>query len=227
MSSRLGMALTTPVEFLRVHLEPGRSSTSLDGLHRLLDSLDLLAPLANGHHVARLDEKRGDVDPLPVDEEVTVPHELARLRARSAEAEPEGHVVQPPLEQPEEVLAGDSALSISEVEIPSVLLLEQTVHPPDLLLLTKADAILREFDAPLAVLPRRIGAPVVGALVTETPIALESRASYFPAGRACRRVQYTVAISDPPSLWGTAPIVWNWGHVSEQRHFETRSLQAL
>ena len=45
----------------------------------------------------------------PLTEEVAVAHELPRLRARGREAEPVDHVVEPPLEQLQQRLAGDAA----------------------------------------------------------------------------------------------------------------------
>ena len=95
-----------------------------------------------------------------------MPHELARLGARGREAEPEHHVVEPPLEQRQQVLARAALHARWPASIVlRELLLEQAVHALHLLLLAQLHAVVREARAALAVLARRIGAALDGALL--------------------------------------------------------------
>src|SRR5207237_246228 len=75
-------------------------------LDRVGDSQLLLRLLADGDRVARLDGVRGDIDDLAVDRDRTVRDELARLGAGRAEAHAVADVVEPRLEQAEQVGAG-------------------------------------------------------------------------------------------------------------------------
>src|SRR5690606_30543353 len=105
--------------------------------------------------------------------EVTVTDELSRLVAGIREAHAVHDVVEAPLERDEKRLAGDAAGLLGEVEIAPELPLEDAVDPLDLLLLAKLHAVLGHLVPPLAVLARRVVAPLDGALVRETALPLE------------------------------------------------------
>jgi hypothetical protein len=79
--------------------------------------------------------------------EVTVAHELARLGARGREAEPVHDVVEPALEQHEQVLAGAALHVQRAVHRARELLLEQSVHAAHLLLLAQLHAEVGESRA--------------------------------------------------------------------------------
>jgi hypothetical protein len=63
-----------------------------------------------------------------------VAHELASLTARRAEAQPVDHIVEPDLEQPQEVLAGDALLAAGHHVVVMELLFEHLVEASGLLL---------------------------------------------------------------------------------------------
>src|SRR2546423_4195728 len=111
------------------------------------DGDDVIGP----HLVAR------DVHAPSVDLEVAVADELSRLRARGGEAEPVDDVVEPGLEHPQQLLAGDSGTLRRLLVVGAELLLEQAVVAARLLLLTQLQQVFALLDAATAVLARRIG----------------------------------------------------------------------
>ena len=85
---------------------------------------------------------------------MAVAHELPRLRARGREAEAVDHVVEAPLEQLQQRLAGDAARAVGHLEVAPELVLEHPVDALDLLLLAQLQAVAHELRlAQLAVLP--------------------------------------------------------------------------
>jgi hypothetical protein len=98
---------------------------------------------------------------------VAVGHHLPRLGAGGGEAQPEHHVVEPPLEQPQEVLARHALLAFGLREVAPELALEEPVDALRLLLLPQLLAVGRLLRAPQAVLAGRVVAALDGALVRE------------------------------------------------------------
>ena len=106
---------------------------------------------------------------------MAVADELAGLTARGREAQTHEHVVQPALEQREQVLAGDARLPgglfVVAVELP----LEHSVVAARLLLLAQLHPVLALFHAPTPMLARRVGAALDAALVRQAALALEEQ----------------------------------------------------
>ena len=125
--------------------------------------------VAGAHLVGR------DVDAAAIDGPVAVADELARLAARGGEAEAHQHVVEPALEQRQQVLAGDARLARRLLVVAAELLLEQPVVAAGLLLLAQLQAILALLLAAAAVLARRVGASLDAALVGQAALALEEQ----------------------------------------------------
>src|ERR1041384_5862595 len=96
-----------------------------------------------------------------------------------------GALVEPRFEQLQQPLAGD-ALGARRLGVGlAELALEQAVDAPHLLLLPQLLAVVGEPRAAfLAVLARRIGAPLDGALVGEAFLRLEEELLAFAAGVA-------------------------------------------
>src|SRR5262245_1439746 len=115
-------------------------------------------------------------------------HQLARLGTRGGEPEPVDDVVEPPLEELEQRLAGDPAAPIGHLEVAPELSLEHSVDATQLLLLAQLGRVLGELRARLPVLAGRIVAPLDRALVGVAPLALEKElqplASAVPADRS-------------------------------------------
>jgi len=106
---------------------------------------------------------------------VAVTDELARLPARGGEAQAHEHIVQPALEQREQVLAGDARLAGGLFVVAVELALQHAVVASRLLLLAQLDAVLALFHAPAPVLARSVGAALDAALVGEAALALEKQ----------------------------------------------------
>ena len=70
-----------------------------------------------------------------------VAHELAGLTARSAEAQPVHHVVEPHFEKAQQVLTGDALFAAGDLVVMVELLLEDLVVAPRLLLLTELQKV--------------------------------------------------------------------------------------
>src|SRR5579862_1376621 len=123
--------------------------------------------------VVGLDLVARDVDPAAVDQEVAVPNELAGLCTRGGEAEPVDDVVEPRLEHPQQVLAGDAALAGRLGVVGAKLRLEQAVVAARLLLLAQLEQVLGLLDPAAAVLTRRVAAALDRALLGQAAFTLE------------------------------------------------------
>src|ERR687893_1535458 len=142
-------------EVLVVSFEPRRDGDYL--LDGDLDRVKVPALLLDGDHIVRPQDGRRDVVLAPVQEEVPVGDELARLRPARREAHPVDDVVHPELHEPEQVLAADPRQPGSLVVGPPKLLLGDPVVPPGFLLLEEPHAVFRLSLPTAAVFPRRIG----------------------------------------------------------------------
>ena len=128
---------------------------------------------------------------LAVHGEVTVLHQLPSFGAGRYVAQPVDHVVQAALEEHKQVLTRSALHAGSCVVSRPKLLLKQPIHALDLLLLAKLNAVVRETDAPLAVLSRRICAALDGALLSEAAVALEEELRAFPATKSTNGTRIT------------------------------------
>src|SRR5262249_5322904 len=148
-----------------VELEPGEDRALVDLGQRGHDFLHFTALLANLDPVARAKDDARDVEALAVHQHVAVAHELPRLGAREGEAEAVNDAVEPRLEQAEHLLARP-ALPARRIEVILLeLALDDAVDAADLLLLPKANRVLAQLDARLAVLARRVRPAGVRALL--------------------------------------------------------------
>src|SRR5262249_11268150 len=117
--------------------------------------------------------RRGDVGLAAVQIEVAVGDELARLRARVGEAEPVDDVVEPGLEDAEEVLAGLALAPLGLEEVAPELALGDAVDVAGLLFLAQLERVLGDLAPPGRLRAGRVGPPLDGALGREAAVALE------------------------------------------------------
>jgi hypothetical protein len=120
-----------------------------------------------------------------------MPHELTGLGARGGETQGVGHVVEPELELAEQVVAGDSGLLRSALEVEPELLLEQAVNALDLLLFTKLYAVAEDLRAAPAVLARCVVAALDRALVLEATIAFEKQLHSLSTAKPANGIRIT------------------------------------
>src|SRR5262245_55344998 len=171
-------------EGVLVELDPSRHAAPLDRAERLDDAAHGARLLAHLDRVVGAHQVRRDVDPAAVDLEVAVPHQLARLGVVAGEAHPVDHVVEPALEQLDEVVAGHALPARRLVVVAAELALGDPVDALDLLLLAQLLAVVRPLaPARLAVLTRRIRPPLVAALVGVAALALEEELHVFAAAQ--------------------------------------------
>src|SRR5579859_1740092 len=149
---------------LREHLEPGRH-LALAGLGLRDDERGELQGLdLHIDDVVRTDLVRGDVDLLAVDQEVAVGDELARHVPALGETGPVDHVVQAALQELEQVVAGLAPPARGFLVVVAELTLEHAVHAPGPLLLPDLQEVLVLAWPVPAVLTRRVGPDLNGAL---------------------------------------------------------------
>src|SRR5467141_2879774 len=219
-------ALHRALEATLVQVEPGRDAAAVHRLERLVDANDLARLLLHRDHVAHLHLEAGDVDLAVVDAEVAVAHELARLGPGVGESEAEDHVVEALLEELEQVLAGLALGRAAPQVVAAELRLQEAVEALHLLLLAELHAVLGELGAPLAVLARRVGTALDGALVRVAAVALQVHLQIFspadPAGRL-RVACHSWMLLDAAALRRPAAIVRDGGDVPDQCDLETGS----
>src|ERR1700761_764291 len=219
---------------LRVDLRAHRQRVNQDA-HLVGDHLEpggdrALARFGLGHdergHVTRLlphlddvvlrDAVRGDVHLAAVDGDVAVGGELAGHVPALGEAGPVHHVVQPALQDLEQVVAGPAVtaggLFVVVVELP----LEHPVHPASLLLLADLQEVLALLGAVPAMLTRRVGPDLDRALRRVALGALQEQLHLLAAATLAVRARvsshlFSLTPSDPAPLRRTAAIVLSRG----------------
>src|SRR6185503_8745284 len=133
-----------------------------------------------------------DVDLAPVHREVTMSHQLTRLRPRRREAQAIRHVVEPALEQLQQRLTGNAARPLRLFEVEAELILEHAVDALHLLLLAQLHTVALQLRLPrLAVLAWREVAFLDGALLGVAALALEEQLHSLTTAQAADRSDVT------------------------------------
>ena len=210
----------------------GQPLGDLPGAKGLADRLEWLSLTPRGADldpIARLAMEGGDVRRAAVDGEVAVRHELSRVVARGRDSEPEDDVVEPKLEDPQEVLAGHAGAGFGLLEIVVELALEDAIDAADLLLLAELEAIVADLAASDAVLARRRRTPLEGALLGVAARALQEELRALAAAESADRTGVSSHDASPgldaAPLGRAAAVVRDGRHVSDRGHFETRGLE--
>src|SRR5579864_8100088 len=147
-------------ELLALEREPRRYAAPLRQFDRLHNNLLRSTLLGNPDDVVGRQQIRRNGDRLPVHLVMAVADELAGLSERTRKAELVNYVVEPPLEQNEQVLARDPRHPLGNFEVSGELLLEHPVNTLDLLLLAQTDGKFGKARARLSVYAGRIIAPL-------------------------------------------------------------------
>src|SRR5580692_11533989 len=149
---------------VRYHPEPCRDR-ALAGLGaRHHERGELAGLLRDLDDVALADPVGGDVDLAAVDPDVAVTDELAGHVPALGETGPVDHVVQPALQDLEQVLTGLAALAGRLSVVVAELLLQHAIDAPRPLLLPDLEQVLALPGPVPAVLTRGVGPDVDGAL---------------------------------------------------------------
>src|SRR5262245_46888345 len=134
---------------------------------------------------------RRDVDLAAVHHDVAVAHLLAGRVTRLGETSAVDHVVEPALEDLEQVLTGLAGLAVGFLVVVAELLLEDAVDAAGLLLLTKLELVLRLLGTAAAVPTRRVRTDLDGALRGLALLALEEELGLLPAAELAVRTRIT------------------------------------
>src|SRR5437764_8434355 len=211
--------LEQATELLVVHLDPVGQADLLRDVQRALDAQLLARSLAHLDDIPGLHLKRGDGDRLVVHGDRLVADQLARLGARGGEAHAIHHVVQPALEEPQQVLAGGAAPAGGFLVVVAELPLEYAVHAAQFLLLAQLQAVVGQARAALTLdAPRRHGE--LALVFQRLDAALQEQVGALATGELALGTNVTrhivlVKPLDPALLRGTAAIVRNGCHVRD------------
>src|SRR4051795_4258169 len=185
--------------------------------------------------VVLADEERRDVDLLAVDQEVAVLHELAGHVTAVREAGAIDDVVEPALQQLEQVLAGLAGTPVGFLVVAAELLLEDAVDAGALLLLPLLQEVLAVLGATATVLTRRVGTDLDRALRRLALAALEEELHLLApaalavrtgvAGHSCDSSD-SRSWSDATALGRAATVVRDRGDVLDRADLEAGRLQA-
>jgi hypothetical protein len=158
------MVLYDHLPLTGINLHPVGNDSIL-GVHCVLDDNYVLTPLLDGYDVTGAYLIRRDIDLLAVDEKVPVVDKLAGLGPGGGQTRTPNDVVKTLLEQLEEVVAGDPWPTGGLVVVAPELTLQDPVHGAQLLLLPQLDEVVALPNSTPAVLARRVGAAIDGALL--------------------------------------------------------------
>ncbi len=159
---------------------------------------------------------------------MAVADELAGLRAAGAPSGPEDHVVEPQLEEPQQVFAGHAVGVRRLVVQVAELLLEQAVDALGLLLLAQLKLVFLGAHVPVAAVHAgRVGPALDRALHRVTLGALEEELHLLAPAKAAdgSGVSRHQFVLDPTPLLRAAAVVGDGGDVFDPRDLEARVLQ--
>src|SRR5438874_1501747 len=207
-----------------VQAEPGNHRPLLAGVESILDPVDVLALFLDRDHIADAHSVRGDVDKPAVAGDVPVGDELAGVASRGGEANPVDDVVEPRLQQAQQVEAGDAGHLRGPVEVEPELALKQEVDSARALLGAQLDPVVGHLAAAdLGVHAGRHRATVERAL-REALLPLEEELDALAAAVTADRA-FVAGHLDAPPLGRAAAVVRDRRHVGDRRDLETRRLQ--
>src|SRR5262249_61315251 len=122
------------LELLAVDFEPRYSALALRDIARFHDHRVLVHVFLDGDFLAHVHLVGRNVDLLPVDADVAVQHELPRLRTRGRKSRSPHDVVEPTLEENNQVFTGRTLRPLSLMEVIPELAFEQAIGALHLLL---------------------------------------------------------------------------------------------
>src|SRR5277367_3336815 len=121
--------LERATELIALERHPRRRAAPLRQLDRLDDYLLRPALFRDADHLVYRNQIRRNGHHFAVDLEMAVADQLAGLRERTRKPEPIHHVIEPALEQHEQILAGYSRHAFGHFKVMRELSLLQSVNP--------------------------------------------------------------------------------------------------
>src|SRR3954453_11743980 len=218
----LGVAQHLRRQSVVIRLKPRRYGGRQFG--RIANRLGRAGPSLDRDHIVGTHLVRGHVHAPAVDGPVAVQDELARLAPRSRKAQPHEHVVEPALQQAQQVLTRDARLPAGLLVVRAELPLEHAVVAARLLLLAQLQPVLGLLRAAASVLARRVRAPLDAALVREAALALEEELDALAAALLALGTSVACHLDAPP-LAGAAAVVGLRRDVADARDLEAGGLE--
>src|SRR5215203_4041007 len=126
-----------------IECDPVRCGFGRQHVLEILEILALAALLANADDIAAAHQERRDIGLALVHGEVTVSDELSSGLPGLGETHPVDDIVQPGLQDLEQVVTGHTTAAGSLNEVTMELTLKQAIEAADLLLLTKLKTVFR------------------------------------------------------------------------------------
>jgi hypothetical protein len=152
---------------------PLRESSTDHRVQGVVNRLDFPAFFDHFYRIAYIDKIRGDIDPLPVHQEMIVPDEVPPLGSGINKPESVDNIIQTTLKGNEQIGPGDTPLPVSPLKKKPELLFGKAVSILYLLLFTELNAIIRRFTAAtLAMLAGCIASPIESTFIGVTTISL-------------------------------------------------------
>jgi hypothetical protein len=156
-----------------IEVQPCRHASARHCLKSLIDDDQFPTGFDNTHGISGSEEVRRDVDLPPIDQEMVVSDQLTGLIPGTGKPHSINSVIESAFKQDEKVRSSNSLLAIGNFEVVFELSLNQTVHSPDLLLLSQLQAIVGKLASRLAMLSRWVIPPFESTLVRVTTVTFE------------------------------------------------------
>src|SRR5438445_1317494 len=207
-----------------VEAEPGNDRPLLARVEGVLDAGDLVARVLDRDHIADAHGVGGDVDGTAVDGGVAVGDELAGVPPRCREADPVDDVVEPRLQEAQQVEAGDAGHLRRPIEVEPELALEQEVDAARALLGSQLDAVVRHLAAADLGVHAGRHRPTVEGAPREALLSLEEELDALATAMAADGTFVAGHLDAPPFRW-TAAVVLDGRDVGDRGDLETRRLQ--
>src|ERR1700712_2125748 len=185
-------------------LNPTRDRAVACGLTRQLERQCVQGLLANVDDVVLRNAVAGDVDLLAVDGEVTMADQLTGHPTRAGEPGAVDDVVQPALQDLQQVLAGLARVAVGLPVRATELLLHHAVGEAGLLLLLQLRAVFALLDPRAAMLAGRVRTLLEGLIAADEVDAEATRLTGRGSGI---RSHFSLSPLDPAPLGRTAAVV--------------------
>src|SRR5690606_8324391 len=223
---RRAQHLTT--ERRRIPAEPLRHRPVADGLPQLFEVRAAATALAKLDAIAGLHNGRRDRRPAPVDVEVPVLDELPGLRPRLCETETVNNVVEPLLQDAQQVLTRQAGALQRLPEVAAELPLKHAIDPAHLLLLAKLARVVRGAAAAilrLAALRARRIIPLLNAAVRgQAARSLQEQLLTLPAADLTLWSGISCHVSRASSFSRCECWIWQPGRICRHRSLHTLTL---
>src|SRR5258705_1141052 len=204
------------------HLQPARDRPVACGLARHLERQRVQRLVLDIDDVVLRHPVAGDVDLDAIDGEVAVADQLAGHPAGAGKARAVDHVVQPALQDAQQVLTRLARDPVGLFVVTAELLLHHAVGEAGLLLLLQLLAVFAFLDARAAVLAGRVGTLLERLIAADE---VDAQATRLARGGSCVTSHESLLLLDPAPLGRTAAVVRLRRDIGNRPDLEAGGLQ--